>query len=233
MLIGDFLKALGQLPDRDFRHVLLMGLLLTVLLLGAVSGVAIVGVQWLVPDSLDLPLIGQTSGLAGLASWAAVPVMLLASSFLMVPVASIFMGFFLERVADAVEAHHYPWLPPAPGVGFRDMLRDVAGFMLVLVLVNVLAFLLSLVAGPFGPLVFWGVNGYLLGREYFTLVAMRRLGAEGARALRRNHPVQVWVAGVLMAIPLTVPVLNLLVPLLGVATFTHMYHRLSGTARPR
>ena len=29
-----------------------------------------------------------------------------------------------------------------------------------------------------------------------------------------------------MAIPLTVPIVNLFIPLLGAATFTHMFHRL-------
>jgi len=30
---------------------------------------------------------------------------------------------------------------------------------------------------------------------------------------------------VIMAVPLTVPVLNLLVPVIGAAAFTHLYHR--------
>ena len=35
-----------------------------------------------------------------------------------------------------------------------------------------------------------------------------------------------------MAAPLSVPILNLVVPVLGVATFTHMFHRLSGSRQP-
>ena len=31
-----------------------------------------------------------------------------------------------------------------------------------------------------------------------------------------------------MAAPLTVPILNLVVPVLGAATFTHLFHRLEG-----
>ena len=44
--------------------------------------------------------------------------------------------------------------------------------------------------------------------------------------LRRHGPT-IWIAGVLMALPLTVPILNLFVPILGAATFTHLYHRLA------
>mgnify|MGYP007061007021 CR=1 FL=1 len=74
------------------------------------------------------------------------------------------------------------------------------------------------------------LNGFLLGREYFMLVAMRRLGRPGAVQLRRRHPVAIWVAGTLMAAPLSVPVVNLLVPVLGAATFTHLFHRLNARA---
>jgi uncharacterized protein involved in cysteine biosynthesis len=50
-----------------------------------------------------------------------------------------------------------------------------------------------------------------------------------ARQLRRRHGWQIWLAGALMAIPLTIPVVNLVVPILGAATFTHLFHRLAGT----
>ena len=36
-----------------------------------------------------------------------------------------------------------------------------------------------------------------------------------------------WLAGILMAAPLSVPVLNLLIPVFGVATFTHLFHTLN------
>ena len=85
----------------------------------------------------------------------------------------------------------------------------------------------SWVAPPLAPVVFVLVNGFLLGREYFQLVAMRRLGPEGARALARRHFWRLWLGGTLMAAPLTVPLLNLVIPILGVAVFTHQYHRLA------
>ena len=81
----------------------------------------------------------------------------------------------------------------------------------------------------FAPLIFWGLNGFLLGREYFQLVALRRLGREGAEQMRQEHGFQIWMAGALMAIPLTIPLLNLLIPVLGAATFTHLFHRLNSS----
>jgi len=45
--------------------------------------------------------------------------------------------------------------------------------------------------------------------------------------LRKRHWLRVWAAGTLMAIPLSIPLVNLLIPILGVATFTHQFHRLN------
>ena len=103
---------------------------------------------------------------------------------------------------------------------------DSFNFFALLVAVNILALILYAVAGPFIPLLFWGLNGLLLGREYFTLVAQRRLGRAGAKALRRRHGAQIWLAGTLMAAPLSIPLVNLFIPVLGAATFTHMFQRL-------
>jgi len=47
--------------------------------------------------------------------------------------------------------------------------------------------------------------------------------------LRRANSGTVWLAGALMAAPLSLPLVNLFVPVLGVATFTHIFHRLIGS----
>ncbi len=104
------------------------------------------------------------------------------------------------------------------------MRRIFWGLMIV---ANIFALILYAFSGPFAPLVFWSVNGFLLGREYFTLVAMRRLGRAGAKSLRAENSAQIWLAGTLMAAPLSIPILNLIIPVLGVATFTHLFHRLN------
>ncbi len=231
-LIGDFLKALGQMTDRRFAWVLAKALGLTIGLLLAVSWIA----GWLagfIPTDLGTwPLIGDvslpTAGLQGLAIGA----VLLASAFLMIPVAALFVGIFLNEIADAVEARHYPDLPQRRPASFKDSLIAALGFTGVLVLVNLLALIVYLFSGPFAPLVFYAVNGYLLGREYFQLVAERHLPGAEAASLRKANTMRTWLAGTLMAIPLTIPVMNLLIPMLGVATITHQFHRLHNATPP-
>jgi uncharacterized protein involved in cysteine biosynthesis len=153
--------------------------------------------------------------------------MLLASVFLMVPVATAFIGIFLDQIADAVEERHYPALPPARPIGLAEGILDGVKMLGVVIGVNLVALVAYLIFAPIAPLLFWGINGILLGREYAQLVALRRSDAAGAARFRKRHRGQIFAAGVLMAVPLTIPVVNLLVPILGAATFTHLYHRLS------
>ena len=225
-MLGDFFRALGQLGDRRFRSVLWRGIGLTLALLVAVYVLVLNAIRVFVPDQVTLPWIGPVGGIDAVLSWGSIPVILLASVFLMVPVASAFTGFFLEDVAEAVEDRHYPALPALTPVPFLTTVLDSMVFFGVLVLANLLALTIYPFAGPLAPVVFWAVNGYLLGREYFTMVAMRRVGRAGARMLRRRHAGEIWLAGTLMAAPLSVPLVNLLIPVLGIATFTHLFHRL-------
>ncbi len=225
-MLGDFLKALGQMPDPRFRRVLWLGLALTVVLLFAIYAGFVWLIGWLIPETLELPIIGEIQWVDDFLSLASIFLMILLSAFLMVPVASVFTSLFLDDVAQAVEDRHYPDLPALGRVRFVEGLRDSLGFFGLLIVANGVALVLYAFFTPLAPFIFWGLNGFLLGREYFTLVAMRRLGRQGARAAWRRNLVQVWAAGALMAVPLSVPLVNLLIPILGAATFTHLFHRL-------
>jgi uncharacterized protein involved in cysteine biosynthesis len=86
-----------------------------------------------------------------------------------------------------------------------------------------LILLLFLLIPPVFPFVFYGVNGYLLGREYFELVAARRLDPAEARSLRRRHGRTLFIAGVLIAFLLTIPFVNLVAPLVGTAAMVHLF----------
>lgn len=228
MIFADFAKAVGQLSDHRFRRVLWFGIALTIALLFGIYAAFLTAINTFAPDTLSLPFVGEITWVKDLLGWGSVVLMMLMSFFLMVPVASAFTGLFLEDVAKAVEHKHYPSLPPAPRIPFGENLTDSLNFLGLLLAANVLALAVYAVLNVFSPLAFWAINGYLLGREYFQIAAMRRLGRAGAKALYKQHWRQVWFAGILMAVPLSIPLINLLIPILAAATFTHMFHRLEG-----
>ncbi len=227
MILSSFLKALGQIGDPRFRQVLYLGVGLTIALFIAVCYITFELTSWVVGDSITLPLIGETTWVGSVLSWGSIPVMIVASVFLMVPVASAFTSLFLNRVADAVEYRHYPTLPPAHEPSFAEGLRDSVNFLGILIVANLVALAVYFVIPIAAPVIFGLMNGYLLGVEYFQLAAIRRKSRTAATKMRKTNIIKIWLAGTLMALPLMVPFVNLLIPILGAATFVHIYHALS------
>lgn len=225
MIFGAFFKALGQIGDPRFRRVLLLGVGLTLALLIAATVGVLWFIQWLSGDSAQIWLIGEVRWLDDLLSVAGLGVMLLLSVVLMVPVASAITSIFLDEVAQAVEDRHYPDLPRPEPQSMGEAFKDSINFLGVIMAANIVALFFYAIFAPFAPFIFWGLNGYLLGMEYFQLAAMRRIGRRNAKAMRKANRGTIWAAGALMAIPLTVPVVNLVVPILGAATFTHIFHK--------
>jgi CysZ protein len=227
MIFTDFSRALAQIGDQRFRRVVFLGVLLALALLVAVYALLLIVIQWFDPGSAELFMIGPVEGLGTLLSIGSFFLILGLSIVLMVPTAAAFSGIFVEDVADAVEDEFYPGLPPAPPRSFGTGLIEVVNFTGVFIAVN-FVLLVALFLGPLYIPIYWAANGWLLGREYFNIVALRRLPPDEVKALRRQHGIQVWIAGTLMAAPLSIPLLNLVIPVLGVATFTHLFHRLAG-----
>lgn len=231
MIFLAFFQALGQMGDRRFRRVMGIGILLSLALLFAAYAAFLQLVWWLTPDSIDMPIIGPVEGVETLLGWASLLVMVLLSIFLMVPVASAFIGLFLEDVARAVEDRHYPTLPPPVAQPWFEQARQAVNALGVVIAVNALVLFVYPFVGLAIPLLFWVVNGFLLGREYFTTVAARRLAPEAVKAMRRRNFWTLWLAGILMAAPLSIPIVNLMIPVIGVATFTHLFHKLAAAGR--
>ena len=176
---------MGQIGDARFRRVLLLGLALTIaLLIAATSGfVWLIGM--LTADSVAVPWIGEITWLDDVISWGSFFLFFVLSIFLMMPVASAITSMFLDEVAAAVEDRHYPGLPPAQNVPFGDALRDTVNFLGVLIAANILALILYVLFPPATVFIFWGLNGFLLGREYFTLA---RHPAGGSRTGQGTSP---------------------------------------------
>ena len=230
LTLGSFVKAVGQIGDRRLSRVFWLGIVLSLVLLALASAAVQALLLWWAGDGVTLPLVGEVTWFATLAAWSGPVAMILFSVVLMVPVASAMSSLFLDRVADAVEARHYPQAGVATPVSFVDSLLDSAGFLGVMIAANIVALVLYVIFSPVALFIFWGLNGYLLGREYFTLVAIRHLGRVRAIEMRKRHDGTIWLAGVLMAMPLSVPFVNLAIPVLGAATFTHIYHGLRQNA---
>jgi CysZ protein len=142
--------------------------------------------------------------------------------FLIPPVVSLVAGFFQDGIAAQVEAKHYPLDLPGREMPTGRSIVLAVRFALLVLAVNIGALLLLLVPGV-NIIVWWVANAYLLGREYFEFAAMRFLGEDEARAFRKAHAGRVFIAGLMVAALMAVPILNLITPLVASAFMVHVF----------
>lgn len=220
-MLDAFFLGLRQLDDKAVRRVLWLGIGLALVVFALLWGAVGYGLtHWALFETGWLnTVIDVLGGVATLVlTWVLFP-----------SVISAVMSIWLEDVADAVEARHYPALPKSKGQSLGSTIAVSARFLAVSVGLNLLTLPLILL-GPVFPFVFYSVNGYLLGREYFELVALRRIGFEEARALRAAYKGRLFLAGVVAAFLLTVPLVNLLAPLIATAAMVHLFQMWHGGA---
>jgi CysZ protein len=148
-------------------------------------------------------------------------------AYLVPAVTALVAGYFLDDAAAVVEREHYPGEPPGQALTVGRALLYGARFAALSLMVNIVALLLVFIPGV-NLVAFFAANGYLLGREYFELAAGRFRPMPEAAALRQRHRGTVFLAGLLIAALVIVPILNLLTPLFGIALMVHVYQGVKG-----
>lgn len=216
-MFRDFSKAFSQLSDPRLRSVIWLSLALT---LGTYVALGL-ALWWGFSSTVLLSLPWADTMIDIFGTLAA----LLLSLFLFPAVVTLWMGLYLEDVADAVEERHYPTLPDPRQQQPVEALWVGVRLGLVALLANLLVLPLYFIP-VVNLFVFYGVNGYLLGREYFEMVALRRFSDAEVKALRQKYSPLLWTMGAVITFLLSVPILNILAPLVGVAAMTHLTVRL-------
>ncbi len=212
-------KAIATLFDRDFAGTLLWTLVLTVILFVAL----LVGVEY-----------GLGFLPASIPGWVrhslefAAPIFLLFMAFVLgAPVAAMVGSLFLDRIAAKVDARFYPNDPKAKGTPIATGLWESVKLVGFAVLLN--AALLPVDVGVPGLAEFATVlaNGWLLGREFFELAALRHLSRRDSDALRRRHGGKIYLAGLLISVLTAIPALDLFAPFFGSALMAHLFKRIA------
>lgn len=233
-MFSDLAKAFGQLSDPAARGVLWRALFFSLLTFVALWVLAGLGLSW-AGDSLVAWVQGL--GVEGLLLWvvevlfglAWVSALILVTFFLFPAIVATALSFLLDDVCRAVEARHYPALPPAREPPLVEEILDGLRFAAVTIGLNLLAlplYLLLLFVPPANVLLYYGLNGYLFGREYFELVAIRRLQPDEARPLRKRNSGSIFLSGAVVALLLTLPLINIVTPIVATAFMLHRFEKL-------
>ncbi len=223
-MISAALTAFGQVFSPLLRGVLLKSVAMAIALLVVMA----IGLNAALQHMATLPypwLDTLVSILVGLG-------FVFGALYLTPAASSVVAGLFLDDVAEKVERTSYPGDPVGTAQPVVRSIFYSLRFFAIVLAVNLGALLLLLVPGV-NVVIFFLANGYLLGREYFELAAMRYNTPEEARALRQANAVTVFIAGLLIAPLLLVPVLNLITPVFGTAFMVHLHKRLATKSNRR
>lgn len=229
MILESAAAAAARVLTREFRAVLFKSLGLTILaLIGLWFGIAGIVDFFALP-----PLLDMMPALPDWASWFGFAAAILAGlvlalglGLLIAPVTAVIAGFFLDDVAEIVEREDYPDDAPGRALPMVTAALVSVKFLLLVVVANLFALLLLLIPGV-NIAAFFVVNGYLLGREFFEFAAMRFRSEAEAKALRRRYAGTVFIAGLLIAAVLSIPLVNLLTPLFAAAMMVHLHKQIS------
>lgn len=233
-MIDAVAKALAQMLTPALRRVLMkaVGLaLLLIVIVGVVlqrllSALAQHGADW----------AEQTSGFAPHAVWSALAWVLsimaslgiiTGALFLMPTISALIGSFFVDEVADAVEREYYPAEPAGRALPFFRALVEGIKIGVLSLAVYVCALPFVLFAG-LGVIILFFANAYLLGREYFELAAMRFHPPAEAKAMRKVHRAYVFLTGMVIAVFVSIPVINLATPVFAMAFMLHIHKRMAG-----
>jgi CysZ protein len=210
-------QAFHELFTPPFRAVLFKCVAFTIGLLALL----IVGVEWTFSHFVQWPHWIETT-----IEWLGGLALVVGSIFLIPPVTSLVAGLYLDDIAAQVEGSQFPADPPGRELPALQAVWLALKFFFVVLLVNIVALFLLLIPGV-NLIVFYLGNGYLLGREYFELAAMRHLSPADAKALRRSNRLMVLLCGLIIAGLASVPILNLVTPLFATAFLVRIYKGLA------
>jgi len=233
-MIDAAVKALAQMFTPALRRVLMkaVGLaLILIVIVGIVlqrllSALAEHGATW----------AEQASGVAPHAAWSALAWVLsimaglgivTGALFLMPTIAAFVGSFFVDETAEAVEREYYPADPVGRTLPFLRAMIEGLKIAALTLLVYFCALPFIFFAG-LGVIILFLANSYLLGREYFELAAMRFHPPFEAKAMRKANAAYVFLAGMVIAVFVSIPVINLATPVFAMAFMVHVHKRMAG-----
>lgn len=207
-------KALAQLPEKPLTTVLVKSVILAIVVfIGTylALGWSIAALDYVTIEWLDWMLKAVAGLGAVFGTWLLFPIIVTA-----------FIGVFLDDVSAAVEDKHYPGDAPGTPVGLADSLFSAIKMVLVMLVLNIFILLPLFFIPVVGQVAYYGINGYLISREYFEQAAMRHHPRQNIRPLRKAQSGSLILLGVGFVFLMTIPVVNLIIPVVATAAMVHM-----------
>lgn len=213
MLVPALFKTLRTLFSGYFLKMLALSLAAT----GLGYALFFYGLSWVLGETsfvgtgwLDTVLDWFAGIGVGIIAWFAFPAIL-----------PVIAAIFTEQIANQIEVKEYGQEKP-PSLPFWGEMAHAASFAAFCLFVN-LVLLPFYLTGVLFPFLYYPVNAYLLGREFFESCAARHVGRREAKQMRMEGRISILLGGGLILVITNTPVANLFAPFIGVALMVHLY----------
>ncbi len=222
-MISSLLKAFSQTFDPVFRATALKGLISSMLLFGVIFGIV-----WSLLATTNFVNIFWLENILDALGWFATALI----TWIVFPAVTIaIVSLFLSEIAAKVESKHYPDLPEPRHQSVNESLRTGLKYMVLVLTLNLAilpVYLALLFLPPVNIFVFIALNGYLFGREYFELVAYRRLSPQEAEGVWKSEKKNFIYAGGIITFLFSIPFINWFMPIVATAFMLHVFENRKG-----
>ena len=220
-MLASFTMAFGQLNDSRFLKPLLYSLGLSVLIALIALPLGYLGFEWLNQAFLAW-LEGGESWWMSTIEWSlrvlGILIILVIFVFAFGTIQTAFLGLFIDDVVTAARDKNHPTIQLDPPPSLSKSSWASAQFLTLSLSLNALILPIVLFGWflpPLGLIVQLIANGYLFGKEYEDIIAVR------FQTETRLDPLKRTIFGTATAALFLVPVLNFVAPVISAAAFTN------------
>ncbi len=213
MLVSSFIKSLHNLLSASFVKVLIYSFVISACILS----VFLFSSFYFIQQAISL----SSGWLAQLLNWVAAAGAGLSAWFLFPVFIPLIAGFFSEKIANDIEKKDYGIISIGQISVFQDLNQNIR-FTAKALILNILCLPLY-ITGFLFPLVYYPLNAWLLGRQFFEMTTARHIGYDAAFVIRKNNKISIWILGGILLFMSNLPIIQLIVPFFGVAIMVHYY----------
>lgn len=217
-MIHCLFRAFSSLGDSHFWKILVISACINVFIL-----VSLFYGIWVVTGATEI-LSGGAAFYDSILDWI---LRFLAVVFAVISfplILTIIISFFQESIVKKTIGIYYPdQLPVKEQNNVTIFFRDIR-FLLIALLLNCLALVVSWIP-LVNIVVYMGLNGFLLGREYFYIVSNLLFSDHDIVAFKEKNSAKLIFAGIIVFFLLTLPIINLIVPLISVVFMVHIIEK--------
>ena len=146
------------------------------------------------------------------------------------PLMIIINSLFSNKVTQIVESNNYKNVIYNNSNTLIKELNFQLSFIILFIMIN-LALLPFLIFSPIYFILYWIINGYLIGKEFSGSVLIKYINHDDIKKFNNKNRLNIYLFGIILAIIFSIPVLNLLGPIIGTTSMVHMYMLLNNKKR--